>query len=85
MQENDNVRGAETFETREMGIAGMTCDHCARRVETALRGVTGVKDVRVERAAARAVITFDPARTNVPALHDAVSRAGYEPTATRPG
>ena len=83
MNETNNVHGAGTVETREIGIGGMTCDGCARRVETALRGVAGVTRVQVDRAAARAAITFDSAKTDVPALLDAVRRAGYEPTAAR--
>jgi len=67
------------LETRELGVEGMTCDHCARRVEKALRGVEGVKAVRVDRAAALAVVTFDGARTGIPALRDAVAKSGYRP------
>lgn len=67
------------LETRDIGISGMTCDHCVRRVEKALRGVDGVKEVRVDRQAARATVTFDSVRTHVPALHDALLKSGYKP------
>ena len=72
----------QTLETREIGIAGMTCDNCVRRVEKALRGTPGVKEVKVSRAAARATITFDTTQTDVGALHDALFRSGYRPSAT---
>ena len=82
MNEAERAHGAEPVETREIGVGGMTGDHCARRVETALREVSGVRDVRVERTAARALVTFDAAKTSVSALLDAVKRAGYEPKTT---
>ncbi|HET7624921.1 MAG TPA: heavy metal-associated domain-containing protein [Verrucomicrobiae bacterium] len=76
---------AENYtETREIGIAGMTCDNCVRRVEKALRGVNGVDDVSVSRQNAIARVTFHPAKTNVPALHDALLKSGYKPTTALP-
>jgi copper chaperone CopZ len=72
----------EVVETRDIGIAGMTCDGCVRRVEKALRGVSGVKEVQVDRRAARATVTFDTARTDVPALHDVLLKIGYNPAST---
>jgi len=80
--QKDEVQREEVFETRDIGIAGMTCDNCARRVEKALRGQPGVKEVRVDRAAARATVTFDTAQVDIPALHDAVLKSGYQPTNT---
>ncbi|MBC8096294.1 MAG: heavy-metal-associated domain-containing protein [Akkermansiaceae bacterium] len=68
------------LETREIGIAGMTCDRCVSRVEKALRSVNGVKDVRLNRHAARATVTFDTANTNEPALQDALIKCGYKPS-----
>lgn len=79
MDNNENVRAKANLETREIGVDGMTCEHCARRVEKALRGVEGVKEVRVDLAGARAVVTFDRAQASVPILQDAVVKSGYRP------
>ncbi len=68
------------LETREIGISGMTCDNCVRKVEKALRANPGVKEVTVDREAARASVTFDTTQTDIPALHDALLRSGYQPT-----
>jgi len=81
MNKRENVSGTTVLETHEIGIAGMTCDHCVRRVEKALRGVNGVTEVRVDRPAARATVTFDSTKTNIPALHDALLASGYRPKA----
>jgi copper chaperone CopZ len=74
----------EVWETLEVGIVGMTCDNCAGRVEKALRGISGVNEVRVDRQAALARVTFDPRKTTLPALHDAVRQSGYQPTIQLP-
>jgi copper chaperone CopZ len=81
MNETNQPSREEIVETRKIGIAGMTCDHCAQRVEAALRGVNGVKDVRVDRSAGLATVAFDTKRTDIPTLHNALLKSGYQPTA----
>jgi copper chaperone CopZ len=80
MNERENIAGTSTLETHDIGISGMTCDNCVRRVEKALRGVKGVKEVHVNRPAARATVTFDSTQTHIPALHDALLASGYRPS-----
>jgi Cu+-exporting ATPase len=75
------VRQEEGLETREIGVTGMSCDNCARRVEKALRNVAGVTEARVDRAAARATVTFDPTKTGIEALDEALVKSGYPPAA----
>lgn len=74
----DGLTG-EGLQTRDIGIQGMTCDHCAKRVDKALRGQKGVKEVQVDRVAARATVTFDTTQTDMPSLRDAVLKSGYQP------
>ena len=80
MNEHENIAGASVLETDEIGIDGMTCDNCVKRVEKALRGVNGVKEVHVDLAAALATVTFDTTKTHMPDLHDALLKSGYRPT-----
>ncbi len=63
----------ETRATLE--ISGMTCDHCVEVVRAALQGVTGVSNVRVTLDPAEAQVNFDPAKTKVSDLLDAVKKA----------
>src|SRR5947209_13857530 len=65
-------REARVTETVTVGIAGMTCDHCVKKVESALQGLPGVKEVKVDRTTAVARITYDESVINVPAMHDAL-------------
>jgi copper chaperone CopZ len=81
MNERENVAGTSSLETHDIGIAGMTCDNCVRKVESALRGVNGVTKVHVDRRAARATVTFDSTKTHIPELHDALLKSGYQPSA----
>ncbi len=74
-------REARVTDQVTIGIAGMTCDNCVRRVERALRGLSGVKDVTVDRAAAQAKVVYDGSVVNVPAMHDALLKSGYQPVA----
>lgn len=68
-------------ETLSIGIQGMTCDHCARRVEKALRAEPGVREVRVDRSAAQATVTFDKTVIDAARLREALRKSGYPPTA----
>jgi len=77
-------RVAELWETRVLGIEGMTCDNCVKTLTKALKQVNGVKDVNVDRASARASVTFDTTKTDMPAIHEAILRSGYKPTAEIP-
>jgi copper chaperone CopZ len=81
MEKTENTLREEVLETRQIGILGMTCDKCVQRVEKALRGVDGVKEVRVDRQAALASVTFDTVKTHIPELHDALLKSGYKPSA----
>jgi copper chaperone len=73
-------RVADLWETRVLGIEGMTCDNCVNTLTKALKRVNGVKDVMVDRESARASITFDTTKTDMPAIHEAILRSGYKAT-----
>ena len=60
--------------TTTISVEGMSCEHCEETVEEALRGVEGVTDVTVDRAADRASVDGDAEAT---ALVRAVEDAGY--------
>jgi Cu+-exporting ATPase len=71
------VAGARDGALR-MGVRGMTCASCVRRVERALTGVPGVTLASVNLATEEATVTLDPAAAPaLEALRAAVDRAGY--------
>lgn len=61
-------------------VGGMSCGHCVKAVEQALRSVEGVQLEQL--AIGSATVSFDPTRTTVGALIDAVADAGYEASET---
>jgi copper chaperone len=56
-------------------IEGMTCEHCVRAVRGRLEKTAGVKvdDVQVGSA----TLEYDPKRTNVTDIEDAIADEGY--------
>ncbi|WP_157266732.1 heavy metal translocating P-type ATPase [Azohydromonas aeria] len=59
-------------------LSGMWCAACADTIEQALMGVPGVASARVSASAERARIEWDPARTRVADMVQAIRRAGYD-------
>lgn len=84
MDNIENAGQAEVLETRELVIAGMGCDNCARKLDHALRAKDGVKEVRVDSIAGRATVTFDQTRTNIRELQEVVVKSGYRAGAVEP-
>jgi len=58
-------------------VAGMTCSGCEHNVSTALRLVEGVLTAEADHASGATLVRYDPARTSLAALADAVRAAGY--------
>jgi periplasmic mercuric ion binding protein len=58
-------------------VNNMTCPSCRITVDAALRRVSGVIDSKVDTASGTVTVRFDPDKTNVDAVEDAVSNAGF--------
>ena len=66
-----------TNSTLVLGITGMTCASCVRRVERTLAKVPGVAEANVNLATEKAQVHFDPDLVDVRLLAQAIERAGY--------
>jgi Cu2+-exporting ATPase len=73
-QASDGSRVARSH----LRLAGLWCAGCAGTVERALAAEPGVLEARASYAAERASVVWQPARTSVSQLLDAVRRAGYD-------
>ena len=73
---------AETA-TIELAVQNMTCATCPIAVRKSLERVEGTLDVEVDYATKLARVTYDPRRTNVAALTQATTAAGYPSTAVK--
>lgn len=63
--------------TTELNISGMSCGHCVKAVEGALKSVPGVEDVRVDLAGGKATVQGSAEEG---ALIAAVAEEGYGAT-----
>jgi len=70
------VDPAQTIE-RTLSVAGMTCSGCEYNVATALRLVDGVLEAEADHASGVARVRFDPGRTTLADLAEAVRTTGY--------
>lgn len=63
------------MERLQLTIEGMTCEHCVRAVRGRLEHTAGVKvgDVTVGSA----TLEYDPSRTNVGDIEEAIADEGY--------
>lgn len=63
----------------ELGVRGMTCASCVRRVEKAINRLPGVLGASVNLATEKASLRFLPEVTTLAAIQQAIREAGYEP------
>ena len=69
-------RPAET-QALELTVEGMSCASCAARLEGTLRSRSGVAEARVNLAANRARLVFDPEAVTLEELVAAAEKIGY--------
>jgi Cu+-exporting ATPase len=61
----------------ELGVEGMTCAACVRRIERALAATEGVRDAKVNLVTSRATVLVDASRATRATLVEAIEGAGY--------
>ncbi len=66
------------MESVTLKVSGMTCNGCVASVTRVLKALPGVDAVAVTLTPGEAKVTFDPARTGLPALRAAIQDAGYD-------
>ncbi len=60
-----------------IGVYGMTCSHCQKRVEDAVSLLEGVGAVRVNLESERATVSFNPQKISMDDIKEAIRKAGY--------
>ncbi|MDM7920611.1 MAG: heavy metal translocating P-type ATPase [Methanosarcina sp.] len=60
-----------------IGVYGMTCGHCQKRVADAIVSLDGVESVDVNLEAGSATVNFDPEKLSLDDIKEAVRKAGY--------
>ncbi|MDF5733326.1 MAG: heavy metal translocating P-type ATPase [Rhizonema sp. PD38] len=65
------------METLTFKLRGMSCASCARNVEQAISSVPGVDEANVNFGAEQATVKYNPKKTNLEKIQNAVEAAGY--------
>ncbi|MDJ0534889.1 MAG: heavy metal translocating P-type ATPase [Xenococcaceae cyanobacterium MO_207.B15] len=65
------------METRNLRLKGMSCASCASSIEQAIQEVSGVTKCNVNFALSQATVTYNPQKTNLTRIQEAVTEAGY--------
>jgi len=65
------------MENTTLKLRGMSCASCARSIEQAISSVPGVNECSVNFGAEQATVEYDPRKTDLQAIQDAVYAAGY--------
>jgi P-type Cu+ transporter len=61
----------------ELPVSGLECPTCVQSLENALCAVPGVTRATVNLISQRAFVEYDPRKTGLAAVHDAMKSAGY--------
>ncbi|MBD2205889.1 copper-translocating P-type ATPase [Calothrix sp. FACHB-1219] len=65
------------MENATLKLRGMGCAACAKSIEDAIRSVPGVNECIVNFGAEQATVDYNPKKTDLQAIQDAVDAAGY--------
>ena len=68
---------AAALRVQTFSVANLTCPTCPIAVKTAMQRVPGVRSVKIDFETKKAIVTFDPTRTNAAAIAAASTNAGY--------
>lgn len=75
----DPVCGVEIDQNKAIiGITGMHCSSCVVIIENALKKVPGVVSAKVNFTSEKAYVEYDPAKTTLKDLHQAIAKTGYK-------
>ncbi|TDX52504.1 heavy-metal-associated domain-containing protein [Orenia marismortui] len=59
-------------------VKGMFCEKCQKAVESAVKSLDGVKEVKVDLKAGEVDVKFDQEEVELTEIEDEIRAAGYE-------
>jgi|SRR4030095_4732038 len=62
----------------EIQCSGMTCTGCESTIKSKVKKIDGVKEVMADHNTNVVKASFDPAKTNIEAIKEAITDAGYK-------
>ncbi len=64
-------------ESASINVTGMKCGGCENTVTTALKAIEGVLSVKASHQEKKVDVEFDPAKTDLDEIEDAITDAGF--------
>lgn len=64
--------------TITISVDGMTCEHCVKAVNSALKAINGVKDINVSLEKKNVQVVYNDELTSVADLEAAITEEGYD-------
>lgn len=64
-------------ESVSIAVSGMKCGGCEQTIHTAVSAIEGVLSVKASHQEKRVVVEFDPDKTDIEAIEDAIEAAGF--------
>ena len=68
------------MDTTTLKLRGMSCASCANSIEETINSVPGVSECNVNFGAEQATVKYNPQKTDIKSIQDAVDAAGYSAT-----
>ena len=69
-------KGSENFMEKELKVKGMSCEHCVKRVKTAVEGIDGVSSVSVDLNSG--AVKYSAEKDVIKEVIEKIKEAGYE-------
>jgi len=63
--------------TLVLAVEGMTCTGCENTVQESVTKIAGVTEIKASHLDSTAVVSFDSTKTNLDAIGNAITEAGY--------
>lgn len=76
-QTEQSVANQTAMNTVTFGVRG-NCGMCKKTIEEAANGVDGVASAEWDKARKQINVSFDDAKTDVNAIHNAIAASGYD-------
>jgi len=76
-KESTSMNNQGEYKTVEIKTKGMSCSHCENTVKTSISKLEGIKEVIADAKTNTAKVTYDESKTNVKAIENAITDAGY--------
>lgn len=64
-------------ESVSIAVSGMKCGGCENTINTAVSAIDGVLSVKASHQEKRVDVEFDPDKTDIEAIEDAIEDAGF--------